>query len=79
MAFISCNDGTGLCNEKLTKYCEDICISSKWNILKGVQNEKVVCCELNDFYVKTNVPNISETAGINQKLLSSQNAAVPEA
>lgn len=79
MAFISCNDGTGLCNEKLTKYCDDICIPSKWNILKDVQNEKVVCCELNDFYDKTNVPKIPETEGINQKLLSSQNAAVPGA
>lgn len=70
MAFISCNDGSGLCNAKLTKYCDDICESSQWNILKNLQDEKVFCCELNDFYGKTNVPKIPETLGITKTLFS---------
>lgn len=74
MAFISCNDENDICKDKLAKCCTDICVSTKWGILKTVQNKKVICCALNEFHnPKNNVPKIPETIGITQILVSARN------
>ncbi|CAO1426447.1 unnamed protein product [Diamesa serratosioi] len=79
VAFISCNDGTGLCKDKLKDYCTDVCEGLNWGILKNIQDEKVFCCELNDFYVKTKVPKIPGTERVTLSLKSLQNPPAPGA